>query len=159
MGGLLDRLRGLVAPAAPRGYRTAPAVTTTKDDKIALGGLLGIVAEADGRFLAEEKALIEQVLRGHADVDAADLAVVMASVEQAAEERIDLYQFTREVAQDLTPPERAEIVRQLYRVGCADGTLDHAEVEAINQISGLLRVPHRDMIDAKLTAKREFAIS
>ncbi len=158
MGGLLDRLRGIVAPVAPVRSGAAPAVTPTGDDKIALGVLLWIVAEADGRFLAEEKALIEQVLQGHADVGEADLVVVMASVEQAAKDRIDLYQFTREVAQDLTPPERVEIVRHLYRVGCADGTLDHAEVEAINQISGLLRVPHRDMIDAKLAAKKEFGV-
>lgn len=155
MGGLMDRLRGLVAPVAPAGPGPV-AATPELDEKIALGVLLWIVAEADGRFLAEEKALIEQVLTAHAGVSATDLAVVMASVEEAAANRIDLYSFTREVAGDLTPAARVEIIRHLYRVAGADGAMDHDEVEVIRQIAGLLRVPHRDMIDVKLAVKTEF---
>ncbi|MFH1531881.1 MAG: TerB family tellurite resistance protein [Pseudomonadota bacterium] len=157
MGGLLDRLRGLVVPsAAADGAANAPKAGPG-DDRIALGVLLWIVAEADGRFLVEEKAQIEQVLIGQG-MGAGDLAVVMASVEQAAKDRIDLYTFTREVAEGLSPAERVEIVKQLYRVACADGSVDHEEVESIRQIAGLLRVPHRDMIDAKVAAKAEYGL-
>ena len=157
MGGLLDRLRGLVAPG-DIGDRTAGTSSGPRDDRIALGVLLWIVAEADGRFTDEEKALIGEVLSGHGGVGAADLVVVMASVEQAAKDRIDLYAFTREVAGGLKPAERQEIVRHLYRVACADGSMDHEEVEVIRQISGLLRVPHREMIAAKLAAKAEYGL-
>lgn len=128
------------------------------DEKIALGVLLWVVAEADGTFLDTEKALIRQVLAEQGDVGPDDLAIVLASVEQAARERIDLYGFAREVAEGLDAAQRAEIVRQLYRVACADGALDHAEIEAIRQISGLLRVNHPDFIQAKLAAKDEFGL-
>ena len=158
MGGFLDRFRALVAPAATEGRPAGPTPTSV-DEKIALGVLLWIVADADGRFVDEERDQIEQVLTGHSGVGPADLAVVMASGEQAAVERIDLYAFTREVASGLDPAARMEIVRHLYRVACADGSVDHDEVEVIRQISGLLRVPHRDMIAAKLAAKAEFGIS
>jgi len=159
MGGLLDRLRELVAPRVQTsggGRTTAPRVAL--DEKIALGVLLWIVAEADGRFLDEERALIGQVLAGHGGVGEEDLGVVMAAVEQAAKDRIDLYAFTREVAAGLDPAARVDIVRQLYRVACADGSVDHEEIEAIRQIAGLLRVPHKDMIDAKLGAMDESGI-
>jgi len=154
----LDRLRGLVVPATVGGPADTSAVEPG-DDRMALGVLLWIVAEADGRFLEEEKAQIEQVLTGHAGVSAADLVVVMAAVEQAAKDRIDLYSFTREVVDGLSPAERVIIVQQLFRVACADGSVDHEEVESIRQIAGLLRVPHRDMIDAKIAAKAEFGIA
>ena len=156
MSGFLNRLRALVVPAAIGGQPQTPEPTSV-DDKIALGVLLWIVADADGHFADEERQLIAQVLTSHG-VGQADLAVVMASVEQAAEERIDLYAFTREVASGLTPAARMEIVRHLYRVACADGSVDHEEVEAIRKISGLLRVPHRDMINAKIAAKAEFGL-
>ncbi len=153
MGGLLDRIRGLVVPAAAMTDAARPARDI--DDKIALGVLLWIVAEADGRFLPEETALIEEVLSTHSGVGDADLAVVMASVEQAAADRIDLYSFTHEVAADLTPDARTEIIRHLYRVAYADGSMDHEEVEAIRQIGGLLRVPYRDMNDARTAARKD----
>ena len=158
MGGLLERLRKLVVPAAAQQEATQPA-TAAFDEKIALGVLLWIVAEADGRFLDEERAQIGQVLSAHGGVGDADLAVVMAAVEQAAKDRIDMYAFTREVAHDLSPASRIEIVRHLYRVACADRSLVNDEVEVIRKISGLLRVDHQDFIAAKLAAMAEFEIT
>lgn len=159
MGGLLERLRKLVVPAvAHQGATTQPAAAAF-DEKIALGVLLWIVAEADGRFLDEERAQIKQVLSAHGGVGEADLAVVMAAVEQAAADRIDMYAFTREVAQDLSPASRVEIVRHLYRVACADRTLVHDEVEVIRKISNLMRVGHQEMIAAKLAAMAEFEVT
>lgn len=157
MTGLLEKLRALVVPpmtAAPKDTRARAAV----DGKIALGVLLWSVAEADGHFRDEERAQIREVLARHQGVAEADLELVMASVEQAARDRIDLYAFAREVADGLDAPSRLEIVTQLYRVACADGHLDHAEVETIRQISRLLRVPHHDFIAAKMAAKAEFGV-
>jgi uncharacterized tellurite resistance protein B-like protein len=132
----------------------APAAT---DEAIALGVLLWSVAEADGRLLDAEKTQVAEGLARHGGVAAADLALVLAAVEQAAKERIDLYSFAREVADGLTAAARVEIVKQLYRVACADGTLEHAEVETIRLIAGLLRVPHEGFIAAKLAVKDELS--
>jgi len=152
----LARLRQLVAPLAPT--HTAGGRSTT-DEHLALGVLLWVVAEADGRFLDAEQELIRQVLTTTAGVDQEDMAVVLAAVKEAARERIDLYAFTREVASDVGGPGRAAIVRQLFRVACADGGLDAREIETIRQIAGLLHVPHAAFIQAKLDAKAEFGIT
>lgn len=156
MSGWLEKLRGLVVPVTGPA-RKAPARAAT-DEKIALGVLLWSVAEADGHLLDAEKALIGQVLAGHGGVAPDDVALVLAAVEQASRERIDLYSFAHEVAEGLDAARRAAIVQQLYRVACADGDLDHAEVETIRLIAGLLQVPHKTFIDAKIAAKAEFEI-
>jgi uncharacterized tellurite resistance protein B-like protein len=156
MTGLLEKLRALVLPpmsSPPKDARARAAA----DEQIALGVLLWAVAEADGRFHDEELAQIREILARHG-VAEADLAVVMASVEQAARARIDLYAFAREVADGLGAPRRVEIVTQLYRVACADGDLAHTEIEIIRQISRLLRVPHDDFIAAKIAVKAEFGV-
>lgn len=156
MSGWLERLRSLLVPATESAK--GPGGGSATDEKIALGVLLWSVAEADGRLLDAEKALIGQVLAGGDPSNPADVALVLASVEQAARERIDLYSFAHEAAEGLDATARAAIVRQLYRVACADGELDLAEVETIRLIAGLLQVPHKAFIEAKLAAKAEFSI-
>jgi uncharacterized tellurite resistance protein B-like protein len=161
MAGWLEKLRNLVtAPAIgpTAGLTTGSAAPAGTDEAIALGVLLWSVAEADGRLLDAEKAQIAEGLSRHGGVAAADLALVLTAVEQAAKERIDLYSFAREAADGLTPAARVEIVKQLYRVACADGTLEHAEVETIRLIAGLLRVPHEGFIAAKLAVKDELSM-
>jgi len=153
MAGWLERLRGLMPTC---GAATGP--DSSGDEPIALGVLLWSVAEADGRLLDAEKALIAQVLGDEHGVAAPDAARVLAAVEHAARERIDLYSFAREVAEGLDAASRARIVGQLYRVACADGHLDGAEVEAVRLVATLLRVPHDAFIEAKLSAKAEFGI-
>jgi uncharacterized tellurite resistance protein B-like protein len=154
MTGWLEKLRGALAPAgATRGDEAVAS-----DEPIALGVLLWSVAEADGRLLDAEKALIGQVLTDERGMAPSDAARVLAAVELAARERIDLYSFAREVADGLPAEARARIVRQLYRVACADGHLDGAETEAVRLVSTLLRVPHDAFIAAKLAAKDEFGV-
>jgi uncharacterized tellurite resistance protein B-like protein len=157
MGDWLAKLRVLVAPPGS-GPASTGAIQAATDEKIALGVLLWSVAEADGRFDDAEVTLISEVLTRHGGVDPADLALVLEAVRQAAKARIDLYSFAREAADGLSPPQRVEIVRQLYRVACADGSLRGEEVEAVRLVATLLRVPHPDFIAAKLAAKAEFAL-
>ncbi len=67
------------------------------DDKIALGALLWVVAEADDKFLAKEDEKIKEILTLHSRIPEEEMVTVMASIKEAARERIDLYRFTREV--------------------------------------------------------------
>lgn len=128
------------------------------DDKIALGVLLWVVAEADEKFLAHEDDKIKEILILHSKIPDEEIATVLASIKEAARERIDLYRFTREINTDLPYNARISIIETLFRVACCDKELDHKEIEVIRKISGLFRVTHRDFINAKITAKKEFGL-
>jgi len=128
------------------------------DDKIALGVLLWAVAEADNTFLPQEHEQIKGILKTKSKISDEDVAVVLEAVKEAARERIDLYQFTREVSADLTYDVKVSIIEDLFRVACSDRELDDAEVEIIRKISGLFRIYHKDFINAKLRVKKEFGI-
>jgi uncharacterized tellurite resistance protein B-like protein len=128
------------------------------NDKIALGVLLWVVAEADDKFLPQERQQIEAVLKQYGQISDDDLAVVMEAVKQAAEERIDLHTFTHEVAQGLPYQKRVEMIETLFRVACADKELAHEEEEAVRKISGLFLLDHKDYINAKIKVKQEFGL-
>ncbi|MFH1359482.1 MAG: TerB family tellurite resistance protein [Candidatus Omnitrophota bacterium] len=154
MAGFLDRFRTNVVLSVYKEQSPSPQ-TQELNDKIALGVLLWVVAEADEKFLPEEKDKIKDILSSHGHMSSDEMSIILGSIEQAAKERIDLYHFTREVSQDLRYEAKIIILENLFRVACADGDLDHNENELIRKIAGLLRVDHKDFIEAKIKIKKE----
>ena len=157
MAGFLDKFRGNVVASVWKDKRDEPKAIDI-DDKIALGVLLWVVAEADDKFCAKEDEKIREILTTYSKISEEELETVLASIKEAANERIDLYRFTREVSKDLSYEMRKSIIETLFHVACCDEELDHNEMETIRKISGLFHLSHKDFINAKITAKKEFGI-
>lgn len=157
MSGFLDRFRKKVISSVWKEKADEMHVKNI-DDKIALGVLLWVVAEADKKFLKEEEEQIQEVLRSFSNIPREDIPTVLASVSQAAQERIDLYRFTHEVSENLSYNVKISILENLFRVACVDKDLDNKELEIIRKISGLFNVAHKDFIDAKIRIKKEFGL-
>ncbi|MCP4652480.1 MAG: TerB family tellurite resistance protein [Candidatus Omnitrophica bacterium] len=126
------------------------------DDKIALGVLLWILAEADGKILSQEYDKIKEILIKQ--MANRDVEVVMEAIKEAARQRVDIYQFTSEVSEKVSYLEKIEIIENLFRIGCVDSDLDDSEIETIRKISGLFHVAHKDFIEAKIRVKKEFGL-
>lgn len=151
---LLDILRKKIITSVYKDLKEEQDIGDV-DDKISLGVLMWVVAQADDRFLPQEEEKIEDVLKDSAKIEGEALATVMASVKLAAEERIDLHTFTSEVSKDLSYQKKIFVIENLFRVACIDGDLDQEEHEIIRKISGLFRVEHKDFIDSKIRVKKE----
>ncbi|MEA3560976.1 MAG: TerB family tellurite resistance protein [Candidatus Omnitrophota bacterium] len=157
MAGFLDQFRKNVISDIWKDKPDEPKVKNI-DDKIALGVLLWVVAEADEKFLAQEEEKIKEILISYSKISNEDIPAVLASVKQAAKERIDLYQFTHEISDSLPRDIKISIIENLFRIACIDNELDNNELEAIRKISGLFRIGHSSFIDAKIKIKKEFGL-
>jgi uncharacterized tellurite resistance protein B-like protein len=157
MAGFLDRFREKVISSAGQ---DAPQALSGKeiDDKIALGVLLWVVAEADEKFLPEEEDQIKDILKTYSHIPEEEMGLVLSSVKQAAKERIDLYLFTSELKENLDYSVKIALIENLFRVACADHDLDNNELETIRKISGLFGVSHSDFIEAKIKVKKEVGL-
>ena len=159
MSGFLDAFRKKVVSSVWKDEAGSTAIgKKTIDDKIALGVLLWIVAEADSKFLPEEEARIKEIILSCAKVASEDLPLVLTSIQEAYRERIDVQRFTSEIGSSLSYSTKIAIIENLFRVACADRDLDNNELEAIRQISGLFHIGHKDFIDAKIKVKKEFGM-
>ena len=158
MSGFLDSFRKKVTASV---WKDQPDEPTTRqiDDKIALGVLLWVVAEADKKFLPEEQQKIKEVLHSYSKISNDDMPVVLTSIKEAAKERIDLYQFTREVSSDLPYEVKVSIIENLFRVACVDKDLDNNELEIIRKISNLFNLAHKEFIESKIKIKKEFGLN
>ena len=157
MAGFLDKFRSNVISSVWKDKDDIPPVKDI-DDKIALGALLWVVAEADDKFLAKEDKKIKEILTLYSKIPEDEMPTVMASIKEAARERIDLHRFTREMGKNLSYDVRKSVIETLFRVACCDKELDHNEIETIRKISGLFHIAHKDFINAKITIKKEFGL-
>ena len=157
MAGFLDRFRKNVMSSAWKDTIDEPKVRDI-DDKIALGVLLWVVAEADNKFLPQEEVKIKEILTSYSKIPNEDIPLVLATIKEAAKERIDLYTFTHEVSDNLLNNVKLSIIEDLFRVACADQELNNNELEVIRKISGLFRLSHKDFIDAKIKIKKELGL-
>jgi len=162
MSGFLNDFRqniiSIVYPEGPEDAREEPRSNDTIDNLIALGVLLWVVAQADEKFLPEEKAKVEDVLNSYGEISEEDMPIVLRAVEEASINRIDLYAFTSEIGKNLSFKAKIGIIENLFRVACIDQDLDHEEQEAIRKISGLLHIDHKDFINTKIRVKKEFGL-
>jgi uncharacterized tellurite resistance protein B-like protein len=124
-------------------------------DRVAIAAcaLLLEIAHADG-FGPEEKASILRALREDLGVADEDVQQVVQLAEDARRDSVDLYQFTRLVAENFSTEQRRRLVEAIWRVVYADGTLSALENHMARRIADLLGFQHPEIQEIKERVSR-----
>ena len=119
-----------------------------------LGGLMGIVARADGEIHGHELEAIRRHLQSQGNFEPDALDTLMAIVEEELVRGLDRSRLISEYTSKLGFDERVELLDLLFGIACADGGLTHAELEELRGVSSAMNLSHRQYIDAKLRSKK-----
>lgn len=122
--------------------------------RVATAVLLLEMAHADERMHQVEFSLVEKILQERFSLSDETLTDLMALAEDERQESLDLYQFSREINDNFSKEEKLEVMEHLWQVVFADGEMDPYEEALARQLATLLRLSHREMIDAKLQAQK-----
>lgn len=143
---MLKSLAKLVGSASP------DVETRERDHRIMTATCIMLLemAHADGEFHEMESLLLSDLLSKKFDLlpDAREELIRYAREKKASS--LDLFQFTRQINDHFSREEKLEIMRASWRIIYADGVLDKYEDFLIRRFTTLLRLSHRDMIDAKV---------
>lgn len=104
---------------------------------VAAAALLLEIAHAD-RFGPEESASILRAVREDLAVPEEDVREVLRLAEDARRESVDLYQFTRLVAESFTLEQRRRLIEAIWRVVYSDGVLTAVENQLARRIGELI---------------------
>lgn len=118
-----------------------------------LGGLMGVVAQADGEISSQELEEIRHRLQSLGTFEEDILDTLMVIIEDESVRGLDRPRLISQYAARLGFNERIELLDLLFAVAVADGGLTHAELEELRGISAALHLSHRQYINAKLRAK------
>lgn len=119
------------------------------------GGLMARVAMVDHDATEEEfEAMLAIMLEKWQLSREAAAFVAEIAVDEISKD-LDFYRLTRRFFELTSEAERVRFLDVLFAVAQADGRVSYEETEEIRTISKMLKLTHRQFIDAKLKIPRE----
>ncbi len=146
----LKRLFGALSEAETPGEKNSE-----NDLNVAVCALFLEMGRIDESFTNEELAKVLSILQQKYGLSKEDADTLMGEADRELEESVDLWQFARVINDHYTPADKEKLVRRLWRVVYVDGKMDRHEHYLMNKVSKLLRLSHKQLIDAKLQVLHE----
>ena len=145
---MIDKLKKLVGKGRDRSVDKQE--TTVDDIRIATCALFLEMATIDGTFSESERESIISILKSDYELSDEHATALMAAAEEQLRESIDMWQFTNLINQNYSKNEKLEIIETVWKVVYADERLDKHEDYLVHKLAKLLRLSHKELIDAKL---------
>ncbi len=120
------------------------------DVRVATCAVLVEIASSDDEFSTTERERILQLVSAEFGLSREEAEELEAAAKQALDGSIDRFRFTNTINQHYSSQDRERVVEMLWKVVYADGVLDPHEDFVIHKLGKLLRLSHRQLIDAKL---------
>ncbi len=149
---MLNAIRRLFGPAKDR---SKTGDTRSDDVRVAACALLIEAATTDGDFSGDEREAVFAAVRDGLGVPESEIKAVLDTARAELEGSIDLWQFTHLVNRNATVAEKERILELVWQVVLADLRIDKHEDYLARKLAELLRLDHRQMIEAKLRAREQ----
>lgn len=121
----------------------------------ALAVLLMEAAYADGECSkAETEHMADTLVEKHG-VTRNEINGLLEMSNQAHQDYVDLFRYTRFINEQFSENQRITILESVWRIILLDGHLEDHENHFVHKLANLLGFSHKDLIDAKLKARRQ----
>lgn len=148
---MLSRLMSLFASPGEAAAPTSPEERL----QVATCVVLLEVAQADDEFSDGERARLSEVLRRRFSLEEEEVAALIELAREARLDSFDLWKFTNQINRACSAREKEGIIREVWRVVYADGSLDGHEDYLMHKLAQLLNLNHSQLIEAKLAVLEE----
>lgn len=120
------------------------------DIQVATCALFLEMANIDGEFSDSERENIISILKENYHLSDEYTAELLEASNEELKQSIDLWQFTHLINQNYSTEEKIRIIEMVWKIVYADGKLDGHEDYLVHKLTKLLRLTHKQLIDAKL---------
>ena len=129
---------------------TADSGDKEQDATLAVCALFLEMGRIDETFTAEEMDQVLALLTGKYGLSREHADALIEEADRELEESVDLWQFARTINAAFSVAEKEKLIERLWRIVYVDGKMDQHEHYLMNKLSKLLRLSHKQLIDAKL---------
>jgi uncharacterized tellurite resistance protein B-like protein len=145
---MLDRVKRFFSPVDGKAA-SGQSTGTGHELQMAVCALFVEMARIDESFTAEEMTAVIAILKDKYGLSAANAADMIAAAEAELEQSVDYWQFARLINENYSMDEKVGIIEMLWRIVYLDGNLDKHEDYLMHKLAKLLRLHHKQLIDAK----------
>ncbi|MCG8633749.1 MAG: TerB family tellurite resistance protein [Desulfobacterales bacterium] len=124
---------------------------------LALTVLLLEAAYADGECSDEEKEHLTTTLVRDFGVSRKDIDTLLDDSNRERREYVNLFRYTRFINENFSEKQKIAILESVWRIILLDDHLEAHEDHFAHKLANLLNLGHRDLIDAKLRARKQLS--
>lgn len=126
---------------------------SSHDIRIATCALLLEMSSIDGEFNESEREHIISILKNDYELSGEHATAFIDASNKELENSTDLWQFASLINKNYSIEEKVRVIEMIWIVAYADGDIDKHEDYLVHKLAKLLRLTHKQLIDAKLKAK------
>jgi|APCry4251928276_1046603.scaffolds.fasta_scaffold252990_2 uncharacterized tellurite resistance protein B-like protein len=152
---MFDLIKKIVSSRPTEKERGKGMVDKTR---LAAGVLLLETAYIDDECTEEEMANVVETLRSEFNLSPEYMDELVELAKAERENALDLWQFTNQMNQHYSLAEKMALMEAVWRIIYADGRLEAHEDHFAHKLANLLRLTHKQLIDAKLQARAQLAV-
>ena len=139
-------------------FQTEETEDPTVDDKTSTKACIALLLEtsmADEILDESELMTLKNTLQKDFQIDEDEIDELIDLAKENVEDSNSLYEFTRDINDNLDAAERVKLIESMWKIAYADGNIDKYEEHIIRKVANLIYVAHSDFIKAKLSAKEQ----
>ena len=139
-------------------FKTEESEKPTIDDNTATKACIALLLEtsmADEILDESELLALKNTLQKDFQINEDEIDELIKLAKENVEDSNSLYEFTRDINDNLDAAERVKLIESMWKIAYADGNIDKYEEHIIRKVSNLIYVAHSDFIKAKLSAKEQ----
>jgi len=123
--------------------------------RIAASVILLEAAHADNACTDEELDHVIDTLRSDFNLSQKHAEDLLDLAHRERSRAVDLFEFTNHINSEFSKQEKKAVLEAVWRIIHSDGRLEKHEDHFARKLTHLLRLTHKDMIDAKLKAREQ----
>ena len=123
--------------------------------RIAASIILLEAAHADHECTDEELDHVIETLCSDFDLSRQHAGDLLELAHRERSHAVDLFEFTTHINNEFSREEKMAVLEAVWRIIHVDGKLDKHEDHFVRKLTHLLRLSHKEMIDAKLKARKQ----
>ncbi len=127
------------------------------DGHVALCVLLLEAAYVDGECSEQEISQLKETLIEKFDIKAEDIEELVANSGDTRNESVDIFRFTRHMNNNFSKEEKIAVMESVWSILLVDDHLERHEDHFAHKLANLLRLNHKELIDAKLAARKQLS--
>ena len=139
-------------------FQTEDTEDPTLDDRTSTKACIALLLEtsmADEILDESELMALKNTLQKDFQINEDEIDELIDLAKENVEDSNSLYEFTRDINDNLDAAERVKLIESMWKIAYADGNIDKYEEHIIRKVSNLIYVAHSDFIKAKLSAKEQ----
>lgn len=150
---MFDFIRKTIVSKGGGGSDTSP--NKEERTRIAASVILLEAAHADYHCSEDELEHVIETLRSDFKLSKKHAQDLVELAHRERSQATDLFEFTNQINNEFSKAEKKAVLEAVWRIIHIDGQLEKHEDHFARKLTQLLRLSHKDMIDAKLKAREQ----